>query len=93
MQQRPSSHSIYATTPFKDHALWINNTDLKENVTKQAPVRTKGHLKKAFISHLRHLQKSPKYVALYFIHVDPLCGLIQDHKFRMNRFMQQCRPR
>ncbi|KAF1018058.1 MAG: IS630 family transposase ISCARN25 [Burkholderia gladioli] len=44
------------------------NADLKANVTKQAPARTKGHLKKAIISHLRRLQKSPQRVARYFMH-------------------------
>ncbi|WP_080492205.1 IS630 family transposase [Burkholderia ubonensis] len=44
------------------------NADLKANVTKQAPARTKGHLKKAVISHLRRLQKSPERVARYFMH-------------------------
>ncbi|KAF1017818.1 MAG: transposase [Burkholderia sp.] len=46
----------------------IFKADLKANVTKQAPARTKGHLKKVVISHLRRLQKSPKRVALYFMH-------------------------
>jgi hypothetical protein len=41
------------------------NTDLKANMTKQAPTRNKGHLKKAVISHLRRLQKSPQRVARY----------------------------
>ncbi|KAF1006396.1 MAG: IS630 family transposase ISCARN25 [Burkholderia gladioli] len=40
------------------------NADLKANVTKQAPARTKGHLKKSGISRLRLLQKSPKRVTL-----------------------------
>ncbi|KAF1005891.1 MAG: IS630 family transposase ISCARN25 [Burkholderia gladioli] len=44
------------------------NADLKENVTKQASARTKGHLKKTVIRHLRRLQKSPKRVARYFMH-------------------------
>ncbi|KAF1010171.1 MAG: hypothetical protein E5299_01750 [Burkholderia gladioli] len=34
------------------------NAELKANVTKQAPKRTKGYLKKAVISHLHGLQKS-----------------------------------
>jgi len=44
------------------------NADLKASVTRQAPARTKGHLKKAAISHLRRLQKSPQRVARYFMH-------------------------
>ncbi|KAF1010308.1 MAG: IS630 family transposase ISCARN25 [Burkholderia gladioli] len=43
------------------------NADLKANVTKQAPERTKGYLKKAVISYLQRLQKSPKRIALYLI--------------------------
>ncbi|MEX3591781.1 MAG: IS630 family transposase [Burkholderia sp.] len=43
-------------------------TDLKANVTKQAPEQIKGYFKKAVISHLRRLQKSSKRVALYFMH-------------------------
>ncbi|MEX3592303.1 MAG: transposase [Burkholderia sp.] len=35
------------------------NADLKVNMTKQAPKRTKGHLKKAVIRHLCRLQHSP----------------------------------
>jgi len=38
------------------------NADLKDGVTRRAPARTKAHLKKAAISHLRRLQKSPKRV-------------------------------
>ncbi|KAF1013101.1 MAG: IS630 family transposase ISCARN25 [Burkholderia gladioli] len=49
------------------------NANLKANVTKQAAARTKGHLKKVSISHLRRLQKSPKRVALYFMHKPILC--------------------
>ncbi|KAF1010016.1 MAG: transposase [Burkholderia sp.] len=48
------------------------NADLKENVTKQAPARTKEHLKKAVISHLRRLQKAPQRVACYFMHKSAL---------------------
>jgi transposase len=44
------------------------NADLKAGVTHRAPARTKGQLKKAAISHLRKLQKSPKRVRKYFEH-------------------------
>ncbi|WP_323074183.1 IS630 family transposase [Mycetohabitans endofungorum] len=44
------------------------NADLKASITRQAVARTKGHLKKAAISHLRRLQKSPQRVARYFMH-------------------------
>ncbi|WP_063534607.1 IS630 family transposase [Burkholderia sp. MSMB1589WGS] len=44
------------------------NAVLKASVTKQAPARIKGHLKKAAISHLRRLQKSPQRLARYFMH-------------------------
>jgi transposase len=44
------------------------NADLKDGVTRRAPARTKGQIKKAAISHLRKLQKSPKRVLTYFEH-------------------------
>ncbi|KAF1011851.1 MAG: hypothetical protein VB140_01960 [Burkholderia sp.] len=44
------------------------NAELKSNLTKQAPTRIKRHRKKAVISHLLRLQKSPKRVAFYFMH-------------------------
>jgi len=44
------------------------NADLKEGVTKRAPARSKKALKKAAISHLRKLQKSPERVKRYFEH-------------------------
>lgn len=44
------------------------NTDMKEGVTKRAPVRNKKALKKVVISHLRKLQKSPERVKRYFEH-------------------------
>ena len=44
------------------------NADLKAVVTSKAPARAKGDLKKATISHLRRLQKSPKRVMRYFQH-------------------------
>jgi hypothetical protein len=40
------------------------NADLKAVVTRKAPARAKGDLKKATISHLRRLQKSPKRVCV-----------------------------
>ncbi|HXF08236.1 MAG TPA: IS630 family transposase, partial [Candidatus Acidoferrales bacterium] len=47
------------------------NADLKAVVSSKAPARAKGDLKKATISHLRKLQKSPKRVMRYFQH-DPV---------------------
>lgn len=44
------------------------DADLKAAVTTRAPSRTKGDLKKATISHLRRLHKSPKRVMRYFQH-------------------------
>lgn len=44
------------------------NADLKDGVTRRAPARSKGQLKKAAISHLRKLQKSPRRVRKYFEH-------------------------
>ena len=44
------------------------NADLKDGVTRRAPARSKGQLKKAAISHLRKLQKSPGRVRKYFEH-------------------------
>ncbi|WP_374955262.1 helix-turn-helix domain-containing protein [Burkholderia cepacia] len=48
------------------------HTDLSRrrvfDICKQTPTRTKGHLKKAVISHSRRLQKSPQRVARYFMH-------------------------
>jgi transposase len=44
------------------------NADLKSAVTSKAPARAKGDLKKATVSHLRRLQKSPKRVMRYFQH-------------------------
>lgn len=42
------------------------NRDLKLNVHKGKPARTKSELQKKTISHLRKLQKLPKRVASYF---------------------------
>lgn len=47
------------------------NADLKAAVTRRAPARAKGQLKKATISHLRRLQKSPRRVKSFFQH-DPV---------------------
>ncbi|KVF40991.1 hypothetical protein WJ09_24560 [Burkholderia vietnamiensis] len=44
------------------------NADLKASITRLAPARSKGYLKKAAISHLHRLQKSPQRVARYFMH-------------------------
>lgn len=44
------------------------NADLKDGVTRRAPARSRKQLKKAAISHLRKLQKSPKRVRKYFEH-------------------------
>lgn len=44
------------------------NADLKHAVTSKAPARTKGALRKAAISHLRRLHKSPARVRKYFQH-------------------------
>lgn len=44
------------------------NADLKAVVTRKAPARAKGDLKRVAISHLRRLQKSPKRVMRYFQH-------------------------
>jgi hypothetical protein len=42
------------------------NADLKQAITKQAPVRGKGELKKAVIRHLRRISKLPDRVKKYF---------------------------
>ena len=44
------------------------NADLKDGVTRRSPSRSKAQLKKAAISHLRKLQKSPQRVRKYFQH-------------------------
>lgn len=44
------------------------NADLKAAVTSRAPARTKGHLKKVAVGHLRRLHKSPRRVMNYFKH-------------------------
>lgn len=44
------------------------NADLKQAVTSKAPARSKAALKKAAISHLRRLHKSPARVRKYFQH-------------------------
>lgn len=44
------------------------NADLKAAVTTQAPARSKGQLRKAAISHMRKLQKSPARIRKCFQH-------------------------
>jgi len=44
------------------------NADLKAAVTTKAPARKKGQLKKAAVSHMRKLSKSPERVKKYFQH-------------------------
>lgn len=44
------------------------NADLKQAITKQAPARRKGELKKAVIRHLRRISKLPDRVRQYFQH-------------------------
>lgn len=44
------------------------NADLKDAVTRKAPARKKGQLKRAMIGHMRKLQKSPERVRKYFQH-------------------------
>lgn len=44
------------------------NADLKAAITKQAPKRAKGELKRAVIRHLRKIAKSPQRVRQYFQH-------------------------
>lgn len=48
------------------------NADLKSAGTRRAPARTKARLKRATISHLRKLQRSPGRVRKYFRH-KPVC--------------------
>jgi transposase len=42
------------------------NADLKQNVTRKAPMRSKQQLKQAAISHMRRLAKSPARVRSFF---------------------------
>jgi transposase len=42
------------------------NADLKQNVTRKAPLRTKQQLKQAAISHMHRLSKSPARVRSFF---------------------------
>ncbi|EIM30422.1 transposase, partial [Microvirga lotononidis] len=44
------------------------NADLKQVVTRQAPARSKQQLKRATVSHMRRLSKSPRRVRSYFSH-------------------------
>ena len=47
------------------------NADLKQHVTRKAPMRSKQQLKQAAISHMRRLAKSPERVRSYF-HQEPV---------------------
>jgi len=42
------------------------NADLKQHVTRKAPMRSKPQLKQAAISHMRRLAKSPARIRSYF---------------------------
>ena len=44
------------------------NGDLKQIVTRKAPARSKQHLKRAVIGHMRRLSKSPDRVRSFFGH-------------------------
>ncbi len=44
------------------------NADLKQVVTRKAPARSKQQLKRAAISHLRRLSRSPARIRSYFRH-------------------------
>ena len=44
------------------------NSDLKLAVTSRAPARAKGDLKKATLSHIKKLSKSPERIRIYFKH-------------------------
>jgi transposase len=44
------------------------NADLKHVVTRKAPARSKPDLKRAVISHMRKLAKSPNRVRSFFQH-------------------------
>jgi hypothetical protein len=44
------------------------NAELKDGVTRRAPARSKTPLKKAAVSHLCKLQKSPRRVRKYIEH-------------------------
>jgi transposase len=44
------------------------NADLKQVVTRKAPARSKQQLKRATVSHMRRLSKSPARVRSYFRH-------------------------
>jgi transposase len=42
------------------------NADLKQNITRKAPIRSKQQLKQAVISYMRRLAKSPARVCSFF---------------------------
>jgi transposase len=44
------------------------NADLKQAVTRKAPVRSNQQLKRATVSHMRRLSKLPARVRSYFRH-------------------------
>jgi transposase len=44
------------------------NADLKQAVTRKAPARSKQQLKRATVSHMRRLSKSPARIRSYFRH-------------------------
>jgi transposase len=44
------------------------NADLKQVVTRKAPARSKQQLKRATVSHMRRLSKSPARIRSYFRH-------------------------
>jgi len=44
------------------------NGDLKQAVTRKAPARSKQHLKRAVIGHMRRLSRSPERVRSFFGH-------------------------
>ena len=44
------------------------NADLKQAVTRKAPVRSQQQLKRAIVSHMRRLSKSPSRIRSYFRH-------------------------
>ena len=44
------------------------HADLKQAVTRKAPVRSKQQLKRATVSHMRRLSKLPARVRSYFRH-------------------------
>ena len=64
-RRRSRSPSCRPTSPDlnPDEGL---NADLKQHITRKAPMRRKQALKHAAISHMRRLAKSPARVRRYF---------------------------